>query len=330
MPALNHPLALLLGLPLLAALLWWSRHRQWPHLGLPDGQAILAAATRPGWTWLPTACRIGGLTLVVLALADPRIGPEHLTFHGRGVDLMLCVDLSESMSAMDFRQDKRSISRLAAVAEVAERFIATRPGDRLGLVAFGSRAYTVLPPTVDHTAVIAALRALEVGAAGKRTAVGDALVLAVKHLAGAPGRSKAAIILSDGSSNAGEATPEAAAALAAERHITVYGVGVGGDAPAPFLVDHPLLGPEIVYEKAPVDESAMRELAKATGGLFWRAEDVAGLDRAVARIAAMEPSDITAQKSGDRVSLAPPLAGLAATLLTAFALLAGTRYVRLP
>lgn len=329
MPELNHPWALL-GLPLVALILWWRQRRPKPHLGLPDGQAILAAAASPGWAWLPTACHIAGLTLVVLALADPRIGPQRLTYRGKGVDLMFCLDLSESMSAMDFRIGKRSVSRLEAVANVAERFITSRPGDRVGLVAFGSRAYTVLPPTADHQAVIQALRSLEVGAAGKRTAMGDALVLAVKRLQHAPGRSKAVLIFSDGSSNAGETTPEEAATLAADKHVTVYSVGVGTDEPAPFLVDHPLLGPEIVYEKAPVDASTMRELANATGGIFWRAEDIGGIDRAIARVGAMEPTDIKASITGDRRSLAPILAGLAAVLLTAFALLGGTRYVRLP
>jgi len=329
MVSLSHPLALLL-LPLLAAILWWRRRRPRPSLGLPDGKAILAAASGPGLGWLPAACRIGGLLLAGLALTGPRIGPETITYHGRGVDLILCIDLSESMAAMDFRLGNRSVSRLEAVADMAERFVATRPGDRVGLVAFGSRAYTVLPPTVDHAAVIRALRALDVGAAGKRTALGDALVLAVKHLQNAPGLSKAAVILSDGTSNAGETSPTEAAALAAGRGITVHAVGVGGDAPAPFLVDHPLLGPEIVYEKATIDETAMRELAQATGGMFWRAADAKGLAQAIARIGSMEPSDMTARGAGDRRSLVPPLAALATIFLTAFAILSGTRFARLP
>lgn len=329
MVTLSHPLALL-ALPLLAALFWWRRHRPRPSLGLPDGRAIAAAGSGPGWRWLPAACRIGGLVLLALALSGPRWGHETIRYHGRGVDLMLCIDLSESMAAMDFRLGNRSVSRLEAVADVAERFVASRPGDRIGLVAFGSRAYTVLPPTDDHAALIRALHALTVGAAGKRTALGDALVLAVKHLYGAPGRSKAAVMLSDGTSNAGETSPTEAAALAAGHGITVYAVGVGGDAPAPFLVDHPLLGPEIVYEKAAIDETGLRELAKTTGGFFWRASEMAGLARTINRIGDMEPTDMTARRIGERFSLTPPLIALAALLLTAFAVLAGSRFTELP
>lgn len=329
MVSLAHPLALL-ALPLLAAILWLRRHRPRPHLGLPDGQAITAAVSGPGWSWLPTACHIGGLALLALALADPRVGRETVTYHGRGVDVMLCVDLSESMAAMDFRLGDRSVSRLEAVADVAERFVASRPGDRVGLVAFGSRAYTVVPPTDDHAAVIRALHGLTVGAAGKRTALGDALVLAVKRLEHAPGRSKAAIVLSDGTSNAGESAPKEAAALAAGHGVTVYAVGVGGDAPAPFLVDHPLLGPEIVYEKAAIDETGLRELAQTTGGFFWRASDMAGLKRTIRRIGGMEPTDMTIRRVGNRLSLTPPLIAVAAFLLTGFAVLSGSRFARLP
>jgi Ca-activated chloride channel family protein len=329
MVSLSHPLALLL-LPLLALAIWLRRHRPDPALGIPDGRAALAAAASPGLAWLPEACRLFGVVLVALALAGPGLGPETVLWRGRGVDLMLVVDLSESMAALDFRQGDRSISRLEAVAGEAGRFAAARPGDRIGLVAFGTRAYTVMPPTADHQALDQALKALAVGAAGKRTALGDALALAVKRLRDAPGRAKAVVICSDGRANAGETRPEAAAGLAKALGVTIHAVGVGGDQPAPFLIDHPLLGPEIVHEKADLDEAALSGLAKATGGLYWRAADAAGLAEAIRRIGDMEPSDMVATGNGDRFSLTPLLAGLAVLALAAFAGLSGTRFTRLP
>ena len=110
-----------------------------------------------------------------------------------------------------------------------------------------------------------------------------------------------------------------------------YRMGIEAWARAGLLVKEIFdADPEIVYEKAPVDASTMQELANATGGIFWRAEDVSGIDRAIARVGAMEPTDIKASTTGNRRSLAPILAGLAAVFLTTFALLGGTRYVRLP
>jgi Ca-activated chloride channel homolog len=329
MVSLAHPLALLL-LPLLGVALWLGRRRPGPALGLPDGRAAQAAAAGPGLAWLPGACRLAGAVLAALALAGPGIGPQSVLWRGRGVDIMLVVDLSETMAAMDFHQGNRSITRLAAVAEEVARFAAARPGDRIGLVAFGSRAYTVLPPTDDQTALTRALATLNVGAAGKRTALGDGLALGVKRLRDAPGRSRVLVLFSDGRSNTGEISPEQAAAVAAAQGVTIQAVGIGSEAPAPFLIDHPLLGPEIVQEKADIDEAALRRLAEATGGLFWRAEDAAGLAEAIRRVGTMAPSDMVAMATGKRISLTPPLAALAGLALAAFALLSGTRFTRLP
>lgn len=329
MALLTHPWALA-ALPVLAACFWLGRRRPGPALGIPDGAAAQAAASGPGLSWLPGACRMAGLLLLVLALAGPRPGPETVTWHGRGVDAMLVVDLSESMAAMDFRQADHSLTRLAAVVAVAKRFAAARPGDRLGLVAFGTRAHTVMPPTADHLALGQALDNLTVGAAGKRTALGDALALAVKRLTDAPGRAKVVVVFTDGRSNAGEVSPEAAAKLAATRGITIQAVGVGGDAPAPFLVEHPLLGPEVVYEKADIDAAGLRELARTTGGVFWRAADTAGLEAALTRIDALAPSDMVARRNADQPSPTPFLAALATLLLAGYAWLAATRFARLP
>jgi Ca-activated chloride channel homolog len=329
MALLTQPWALA-ALPVLAVCYWLRRRRPGPALGIPDGDAAAAAVSGPGLSWLPGACRIAGLCLAVLALAGPRLGPETVTWHGRGVDIMLAVDLSESMAAMDFRQTDRSLTRLAAVTEVAKRFAAARPGDRIGLIAFGTRAHTVMPPTADHTALVSALDGLVVGAAGKRTALGDALVLAVRHLAEAPGRAKVVVVFTDGRSNVGEVSPEDAAHLAADQGVSIQAVGVGGDAPAPFLVDHPLLGPEIVYEKADIDIAGLEDLARITGGAFWRAADTAGLDTAIRRIDAREPSDMVATRGADQPSPTPALAAVASLLLTAYAVLGASRFARLP
>ncbi len=327
--SLAHPLVLALA-PLVVLAFWWRR--RWPRaaLGVPDGQAAAAAASGLGFAWLAPACRLAGLCLAVLALAGPRLGSQAVTYNGRGVDIVLAVDLSESMAALDFHLGERSVSRLAAVAEAAERFVAARPGDRIGLVAFGDRAYTVIPPTADHKALGQALSRLEVGAAGRRTALGDALGIAVKRLRDAPGVSKVAVLFSDGRSNAGEVSPEAAAGLAAQHGIKVYAVGVGGDEPAPFLVTHPLLGKQIVYEKADLDAATLEAVARATGGMFFRADDAVGLAEAAGRIEAMEKSDITVTTAATQASLAPMIAALAVLWLTTYAGLAGLRYVRLP
>jgi len=328
MIALTRPEALAL-LALLPVAYWLRRRRQPAALGLPELAPALAAG-RPWRTLLPGLCRVLGLVLIVIALAGPRLPRQSTMLAGRGVDIMLCIDLSESMAAMDFRLDDRTATRLAAVAEAAGRFAAARPGDRIGLVAFGSRAYTVIPPTLDRTALAQALARLEVGTAGRRTAMGDALGLAVRRLADAPGLSRAVVVFGDGRSNTGGISPETAAQAAADRGVRVFAVGVGSDEPAAFLVTHPLLGREIVYERAPVDEKSLAAMARIGGGAFFRAGATGDLGRAVQAIDALEPSDITAAPAPDDLPLTPLAAALAVCCLSAWAGLAATRFLRLP
>ena len=328
MIALARPEALAL-LVLVAATPWSRRRRRPAALGLPELAPALAAG-RPRLAALPACCRILGLSLIVLALAGPYLPRQALRLSGLGADVMLCIDLSESMAAMDVRQKDRTATRLAAVVEAAGRFAAERPGDRIGLVAFGSRAYAVIPPTRDRAALAQALDRLEVGAAGRRTAMGDALGLAVRHLADAPGRSRLAVVLGDGGSNTGEISPETAARAAADRGVRVFTVGVGGDAPAAFLVNHPLLGRQIVHERAPIDAESLGVMARIGGGAFFRAETAEDLERAMRGVDGMEPSDVVAEPSPDDLPLAPVAAAAAACCLTAFAGLRATRFLRLP
>ena len=326
---LAHPFALLLLFALPLAGLLRRRLDRRGALGLPDPAAVRAAGRPSLLVRLPGLLRPLGAALAIVALAGPSLTPADPVLIGRGVDIMLAVDLSESMAAMDMRLADRTVTRLQAVAEAAERFAAARPGDRIGLVAFGSRAYTVLPPTIDRAVLNQALASLDVGAAGRRTAMGDALGLAVKRLAEGPGVSRVAVVFGDGRSNAGEIDPQTAAQAAAARGVTVFAVGVGGDAPAAFLVSHPLLGRQIVHELAPVDAAALAAMARDGGGEFFRAEDAAGLERATAAIAALEPSDILAVPK-DAVPLAPLAAGASVCLLTLWAAFAATRTLRLP
>lgn len=329
MISLAQPAALLLLLLLPLALV--ARRRGRPAaVPVPDLGPWRAAA-RPGLlARLPLACRLLGLAAIVLALAGPRLTQESVTYRGRGADLMLAVDLSESMAAMDMSLGDRTVTRLEAVVREAERLAGERPGDRIGLVAFGSRAYLVMPPSADREGLTRALSQLRVGAAGRRTAMGDAVALAVKRLADAPGMAKAVIVFGDGRSNAGELRPETAALAAADRGIPVSAVGVGGDGPAPFLVNHPLLGQEIVREDATVDAATLSQLAQATGGLFARAQDAAALARAVEAVSGRQPSDMVPVPRHDDTALGPLAAGLAVCFLVAWLGLAATRFLRVP
>lgn len=329
MVTLARPEALFLAICLLMALLPRLVRRR-AALGVADIGPVLAAGRPTLWAMLPLTCRLLGLAAVILALAGPRFVTETARYQGRGVDCMLAVDLSESMGALDMRLSDRTVSRLEAVAQAAARFAADRPGDRIGLVAFGSRAYIVLPPTDDRAALTQALSRLAVGAAGKRTAMGDAVGLAVKQLLDAPGRAKLVVVFGDGLSNAGEVRPGDAARAAAEQGIPVFTVGVGGNGPAPFLVNHPILGQEIVRENAAVDTAALTALAHISGGKFFRAEDAPGLAEAVGAVSKGTPSDMRPVSATEETSLAPLVIAFGLCLDILHRVLAATRFLRLP
>ena len=330
MLTLAHPFALFFALLVPLALVVRRARRGAAAAVVADLGPALAAGAPSALAWLPMLCRLCGIAALALAAAGPVLREETATYVGRGIDVMLAIDLSESMAAMDMTEGERTVTRLEAVAQAAKRFAAARPGDRIGLVAFGSRAYVVMPPSTDRQALDRALADLSVGAAGRRTAMGDAVALAVKRLTDAPGLAKIVVVFGDGRSNAGELRPETAALAAADRGVTVHAVGVGGDAPAPFLVNHPLLGQEIVREAAPVDTAALNALASGTGGELFRAEDAAGLSQALDAVLARAQSDMTRVPGRRDIALAPLVAALAVCLLLAWAALGPVRSPRWP
>ncbi len=278
---------------------------------------------------LVEALRPLALALMILALAGPQWGSRQVTEITEGIDIVLAIDLSESMAALDFKLSGETVNRLTAVKAVARDFISRRAGDRIGLVAFGSEAYTMIPLTRDYPAIMNAVEGLKIGAAGGRTAVGDALGVSVKRLKEAPGASKVAIILTDGRSNAGEFAPETATVLAQQAGVKVYAIGVGSDEPAPFVVNDPLVGRHVMYQTAEIDEKTLSDMAAATGGLYFRALDAKGLEEVYAKIDSLEKTTAEVRARGDYRDLYPWLLAPAFALLFLWAALAATRYLRL-
>ena len=223
--------------------------------------------------------------LLVVATARPALVGEPVPLPVEARDLMLAIDLSGSMAQGDFTVDGRPAERLDVVKSVADDFIARRIGDRVGLVLFGERAYLQAPLTLDRDAVRSLLDEAEVGLTGQRTAIGDALAIAVKRLRERPGDSRVVVLLSDGSSNAGTLEPLAAARLAAELGIRVYTIGVGSER----MVMPTRFGPQAINPSEDLDEDTLRRMAQASGGRYFRARDVEELAGIYAALDELEP-----------------------------------------
>jgi Ca-activated chloride channel family protein len=203
-----------------------------------------------------------------------------------GRDLLLAVDISGSMRSEDMVLDGLQSTRLQMVQAVAGDFIQRREGDRIGLILFGSRAYLQTPLTFDRTTVQTLLNEAEIGLAGKETAIGDAIGLAVKRLRELPATSnRVLVLLTDGANNAGEVDPLRAAELAVQLDLRIYTIGVGADE----MMIEGLLGANRINPSADLDEGLLQEIAARTGGRYFRARATQELEQIYQLLNALEP-----------------------------------------
>lgn len=254
--------------------------------------------------------------LLVCALAGPQWLGAPITSAQQGRDLVLAIDLSGSMRTPDMIYDGEAMTRIAAVKKVAGDFIAKRAGDRLGLVLFGSRAYLQTPLTFDHKTVQLMLNDATIGLAGERTAIGDAIGLAVKRLMQYPKESRALILLTDGGDNASAVKPLAAAEVAKQQGIKIYTIGIGAES----MTVQGVFGPQIVHPTSDLDIDGLKAIAKATGGQFFRAINANALDGIYAKINQLEPTLGDAQTIRPRTPLYPWPLGVAILLSLLLAL----------
>ncbi|MDJ0882462.1 MAG: VWA domain-containing protein [Gammaproteobacteria bacterium] len=226
--------------------------------------------------------------LLVSATARPQWVGDQIEIPVSGRDLMLAVDLSGSMQIEDFNIKGRNVDRLTATKYVAQDFISRREGDRLGLILFGRNAYLQTPLTFDLTTVNTLLMEAVIGLAGKETAIGDAIGLAVKRLKDNTESSRILILLTDGANTAGEVSPLKAAELAASNGLKIYTIGIGADE----MIRESLFGRQRINPSQDLDEKTLTAIAEATGGLYFRARDTAELDRIYQRLDELEPVEV--------------------------------------
>lgn len=221
---------------------------------------------------LPLILRALVLVLLVLASARPQLYNILRDIRSSGVDIILCLDTSGTMEALDFRLNGERVTRLTAVKKVVSDFIKKREFDRIGLVVFGTEAFTQSPLTMDKGLLFTLVDSLEIGMAGDSTAIGSAIAVAGKRLKDLEAKSKIMILLTDGRNNAGNITPEQAAEAVRAFGIKIYTIGVGGKGPAPFAVKG-LFGPSLVNRIVDLDESTLQKIANIGEGRYFRASD---------------------------------------------------------
>ena len=235
----------------------------------------LAQLAGGGNAWLakaPMVLRTGCLILIILAAARPQLTNVSREIRSPGVDIMLCLDTSGSMRALDFRLNGDPVSRLTAVKKVVSDFIEKREMDRIGLVVFGAEAFTQSPLTMHKALRLGLVEKMEIGMAGDRTAIGSAIAIGGKRLKDLKAKSKILVLLTDGRNNAGEITPDQAADAVQTLGVKIYTIGVGAKGPAPFKVKD-LFGTRIVHQQVDLDEDTLQKIAEIGNGKYFRAAD---------------------------------------------------------
>lgn len=257
--------------------------------------------------------------LLVVAAARPQWVGEIESLPVTGRDLLLAVDISGSMDTQDMVLGGQAVNRLAVVKKVAGEFIQGRRGDRVGLVLFGSRAYLQTPLTFDTETTAILLDEAEIGLAGRETAIGDAIGLAVKRLREDAASERVLVLLTDGANTSGEVQPMQATEFAAREGLRIYTVGVGADE----MMVQDFFGSRLVNPSADLDEDTLQAIAERTGGAYFRARDAEALVRIYEQLDELEPveSDQEAVRPVDELFFWPLAAAFALVLAGVVALL---------
>ena len=335
---LRQPWFLLAALAAIPLYMWARR---------PPGRLTFSSLrllpARRSWrartSFVPAALLSLAVVAMAVAVAGPRVPDRRGAVRREGIAIMMVVDISGSMRALDLSTAKTERTRLQAVVDVFDDFVSGkhglpgRPNDAIGLISFAGYADTRSPLTLDHDNLVAIARSLEIvnDRSEDGTALGDGLGLAVERLRESKARSRIAILLTDGVSNAGTDAPLDSARLARKLGIKVYTVGAGTNGLAPIRVEDPFTGRSVLRQTmVEIDEETMRAIADQTGGAYFRATDAEGLRRVYGQIDRLERSELKGEKWRQyREEFALPLAlGL---LLAALGLLGEcTLWRRLP
>ena len=246
-----------------------------------------------------TKSRIGGIVwmlpilaaaFMIIGLARPQRTDSRTEVTSNGIDIVLGLDVSGSMEALDFLVNGYRLNRITVVKSVVAKFIDERPNDRIGLVAFAGSPYIVSPLTLDHDWLLQNLERVDVGIGDDGTAIGSAIAAAVNHLRTTKAKSKVVILLTDGVNNSGKISPLSAAEAARALGVKVYtiGVGVRGKAPLPARDEQGRI--HTMMMDVDVDEKTLQTVARETGGLFYRATDTDSLRKIYEQINRYETS----------------------------------------
>lgn len=320
-------------LALLPLVMLWRGRRgpvaaiEYSHVALARDVARTSRSRIGRFVWLFPI--IAG-ALMIVGLARPQRTHSRTEVTANGIDIVLALDVSGSMQALDFLVDRRRVNRIEVVKSVVAKFIEERPSDRIGMIAFAGAPYLVSPITLDHDWLQQNLERVNIGSGDDGTAIGSAIAAGVNRLRTTPAKSKVIVLLTDGVNNTGKISPYAAAEAAKAMGVKIYTIGVGVRGKAPIPVKDELGNVHVIMAAVDVDEKTLQAVADVTGGKFYRATDTDSLQRIYEQINRLERSAQTVQKFEHVEELYAWALIPAMGLLALGSLLQQTRFRRLP
>jgi len=326
----------LLWLLIIPLMVFFYRSKKRRKASLRFSDISLLKQIRPSrslrWRHLVFILKAAAIALIIIALARPQWGKRNRDVITEGIDIILTIDISGSMQAEDFKPK----NRLHVAKQVVSEFIRGRDSDRIGMVIFAGQAVTQCPLTSDYSVLLSLLENVQIGMLEDGTAIGMALATSVNRLKDMEAKSKVVILLTDGQNNRGEIDPLTAARIAQSLGIKVYTVGVGREGGAPIPVYDPiygkryLVGPDGQLILTQMDEETLKEIARLTGGKYFRAVDRDSLKKIYQQIDRLEKTKRKVKHYMEYRELFQYLVSAALFCMTASFLLENTRFRTIP
>ena len=276
---------LLLPLPFIARYFLNAKQHSYTQVWIPLAQGLTEQQTQQQKGYLSTVIPWLVWLLLLSALAKPIWFGEPLRLQQQSRDMVLSLDLSGSMQEVDMPLNGKTVDRLTLVKDLLKTFIAKRHGDRLGLILFADHAYLQTPLTFDLKTISQMVDETQIGLVGSRTAIGESIAMAIKRFVENKNEQRVLILITDGANTAGTIKPLIAAKQAAKNNITIYTIGIGADE----MLKRTLFGRQRVNPSADLDEKTLNEIAKLTGGQYFRARNQDELQNIYEKINELEP-----------------------------------------
>ena len=274
--------------------------------------------------------RLLALSILIISFARPQLGETTTEVEASGIDIQLIIDASQSMEGLDFKIGDQHVTRLSVVKNVVSDFIEQRPNDRIGLVAFAGKAYSMCPLTLDHDWLQKRLEKVDTRVIEGSTAIGSAIAAATNRLRDQKSKSRIIVLLTDGENMSGEITPILAAEAAKALGIKIYTIGAGTKGKVPYKGRDVFGREQIQYVNNEFDETELKEIARLTGAKYFRATDTESLEKIYEEINKLEVTTRKIHKFENYTELFMWGVFLSLLILALELLLSQTKFRRLP